>query len=174
MHRIKNIDPHKDTLAKIRTIAPMTGRVLDTSMGLGYTAIQAARTAQEVVTIELDPAVVEVSAQNPWSRELFSNPRITRMIGSAVDVIEDFEDGAFVRIMHDPPTVQLAGELYSGAFYRQLYRVLGRSGHLFHYIGDPKSVHGARYTPGVIRRLEEAGFRGIRKHPEAFGVVGYK
>ena len=47
MHRIKNIDPHRDTLNKIKAARP-SGQVLDTSMGLGYTAIQAARTSDHV------------------------------------------------------------------------------------------------------------------------------
>jgi hypothetical protein len=174
MHRIKGTDPRQDTLTKIKTIAPVTGSVLDTSMGLGYTAIQAARTADTVLTIELDPGVIDVAAQNPWSSELFTHPRITRMQGDAAALIQEMDDALFTRILHDPPTIQLAGDLYSGAFYRELYRVLKRSGRLFHYIGDPNSAHGARYTPGIMRRLEAAGFRGVSKRPEAFGVVGYK
>src|SRR5438309_6646031 len=76
MHRIKGIDPHEDTLRKLRTIAPVTGRVLDTATGLGYTAIEAAKSAAEVVTIELDPTVLEVARRNPWSQALFRNARI--------------------------------------------------------------------------------------------------
>lgn len=174
MHRIKNTDPMRDTAAKIKTIAPMMGRVLDTNMGLGYTAITAARTAQEVVTIELDPAVVEVAAQNPWSRELFTNLRITRIVGDSFDEVEAMEPGSFARIVHDPPTIQLAGDLYSAEFYRELYRVLESRGRLFHYIGDPDSSHGAKYTPGVIRRLEAAGFTRVTRRPEAFGVSAVK
>jgi predicted methyltransferase len=40
-------------------------------MGLGYTAIQAAQTALEVVTIELEPTVVEVCRLNPWSQSIY-------------------------------------------------------------------------------------------------------
>ena len=174
MHRIKNTDPMRDTQTKIRAIAPMTGRVLDTNMGLGYTAILAARTAQDVITIELDPAVVEVAGQNPWSRELFTNPRIRRVVGDSFDEVAAMETETFARIIHDPPTIQLAGELYSAEFYRELYRVCQRGGRLFHYIGDPKSGHGAKYTPGVIRRLEAAGFTHVTRRPEAFGVSAIK
>ena len=46
MHRIVDIDPMEDTLKKVATIAPLTGRVLDTATGLGYTAIEAAKTAE--------------------------------------------------------------------------------------------------------------------------------
>ncbi len=174
MHRIKNSDPQRDTQAKIKTIAPLIGRVLDTSMGLGYTAILAARTAAEVITIEIDPAVVEVASHNPWSRELFTHARIQRLLGDSAAIVPTLESESFARIIHDPPTIQLAGELYSGAFYRELYRLLQRGGRLFHYIGDPKSAHGAQYTPGVIKRLEAAGFQRVQKRPEAFGVSAIK
>ena len=46
MHRIKDVDPMQDTLKKMRTIAPLLGRVLDTTTGLGYTAIEAAKSAE--------------------------------------------------------------------------------------------------------------------------------
>lgn len=173
MHRIKDTDPHKDTLSKIKAITPVTGEVLDTTMGLGYTATQAAKTANHVTTIELDPTVVEVCRCNPWSQALFDNPNITRKIGHAWDVIEDFEPERFARIIHDPPMFSLAGELYSADFYRELLRVLKGNGRLFHYIGDPKSKSGGGVTRGVIRRLKEVGFRRVKPYPRAFGVVAY-
>jgi predicted methyltransferase len=174
MHRIKGIDPHRDTLLKIATIAPVTGRVLDTCTGLGYTAIEAAKTAEQVVTIELDPMVLEVARVNPWSRSLFENPCIQQLVGDSFEEILDFEDGAFARIIHDPPRFSLAGELYSGAVYRHLFRVLKQRGRLFHYIGDPNSRSGRNVTRGVVRRLQEAGFSRIVRKPRAFGVVAYR
>ena len=68
----------------------------------------------------------------------------------------------------------LAGELYSGEFYRHLYRVLARKGRLFHYIGDLESRSGRNVARGVVRRLQEAGFSRVVRRPEAFGVVAYK
>jgi hypothetical protein len=174
MHRIQGTEPYRDTLAKVHTIAPLVGRVLDTCTGLGYTAIQAARTAELVVTIELDPAVLEVARLNPWSAALFGDRRIVQVIGDAYDEIESLEDGVFSRIMHDPPMFSLAGDLYSGAFYRQLWRVLRRSGRLFHYIGDLDSRSGRNVAKGVVRRLQEAGFSSIVRRPAAFGVAAYK
>jgi hypothetical protein len=174
MHRIKGTHPQKDTQAKIKAVTPITGRVLDTCTGLGYTAIEAARTAEHVVTIELDPTAQEMARLNPWSRSLFDNPKITQIIGDACEVVPSFEDGAFSCILHDPPTLSLAGELYSGEFYRECWRVLRRSGKLFHYIGDPDSKSGARTTRGVIRRLQEAGFTRVVPKPQAFGVAAYK
>jgi predicted methyltransferase len=174
MHRIKGIDPHADTLRKIKTIGPMLGRVLDTATGLGYTAIEAAKTATDVVTIELDPAGLEVARLNPWSRALFTDRKITQMIGDAFDVVQTFENESFSRILHDPPMFSLAGHLYGGEFYRQMFRILKRKGRLFHYIGDLESTSGRNIVRGVIRRLQESGFTRIVRHPEAFGVVALK
>lgn len=174
MHRIKDTDPHQDTLSKIKAAAPVTGEVLDTTMGLGYTAVAAAQTADHVTTIELDPTVLEICRRNPWSQELFDNPKITRLIGDAFDVIETFADGRFHRILHDPPTFSLAGHLYAADFYRQLHRILRPKGRLFHYVGDPQSKSGSSVTRGVVRRLQEAGFSCIKPAPDAFGVVAFK
>ncbi len=171
MHRIKGVNPHEDTLRKIKTIAPLRGRVLDTATGLGYTAIEAAKTATEVVTIELDPAGLEVARLNPWSRPLFTDPKIKQVVGDAYEEVPKFADRSFARIIHDPPMFSMAGELYSGAFYKQLYRVLKPNGRLFHYIGDLESASNRSLVPGIMRRLKEAGFKRVTRHNEAFGVV---
>jgi len=174
MHRIKDTDPHQDTLEKIRAIKPLVGQVLDTATGLGYTAIEAARIAEHVTTIELDPAALKVCRLNPWSQELFDNPKITQMIGDSFDVVAEMDAGRFTRVIHDPPAFSLAGDLYSGKFYRELNRVMRNRSILFHYIGDPESKSGRSITAGVIRRLEQAGFRQVRRAPRAFGVVAVK
>ncbi|HEY7091702.1 MAG TPA: methyltransferase domain-containing protein [Ktedonobacterales bacterium] len=174
MHRIKDIDPWADSQTKMTTLAPVSGRILDTATGLGYTAILAARTAEEVVTIELDPAALEIAAMNPWSRELFTRPNIRQLTGGATEILPTLEDSSFTRILHDPPMITIAGDLYGEAFYRELWRVLQRGGHLFHYIGDPQSASGRRTTAGVIRRLQSAGFTRVTRRPEAFGVLAQK
>ena len=174
MHRIKGTNPYLDTLSKIKTIAPVRGRVLDTATGLGYTAIEAAKTAAHVVTIEIDPVAQEIARLNPWSQALFDNPKIMQIIGDSVEEVERFESESFSCIIHDPPTLSLAGELYSGAFYKQAFRVLKYNGRMFHYIGDPDSKIGARLTKGVVRRLQDSGFTRITHQPQAFGVVAYK
>jgi hypothetical protein len=175
MHRIKDTDPHKDTLEKIRAAKP-AGNVLDTCTGLGYTAIEAARLASvsHVTTIELDPAALQICRANPWSQALFDNPRITQIIGDSFDEVQTFPDGSFTRIIHDPPYLSLAGDLYSLDFYTELHRILSQRGRLFHYIGDPESKSGRSTTAGVIRRLEQAGFRHIERAPRAFGVTAMK
>ncbi|GCE10789.1 class I SAM-dependent methyltransferase [Tengunoibacter tsumagoiensis] len=174
MHRIVDIDPMEDTHKKIATIAPMVGRVLDTATGLGYTAIEAARTAEQVVTIELDPGAQTIARQNPWSQSLFTNPKIQQLMGDSYELVPTFESDSFSRIVHDPPVFSLAGELYSRVFYQELYRVLKKGGRLFHYIGDLNSKSSGTVTRGALKRLQEAGFSRVVRHPEAFGVVAYK
>ncbi len=173
MHRIKDTDPHRDTLSKIKAAAP-TGQVLDTTMGLGYTAIEAAKTAAHVTTIELDPAVIAVCRLNPWSQALFDNPKITLRQGDAFDKITTFADSSFSQVIHDPPVFSLAGELYGLEFYRELVRVLKPRGRVFHYIGDPHSKSGKNVTRGVIQRLQQAGFQRVALRPQAFGVVAHQ
>jgi predicted methyltransferase len=174
MHRIKDTDPWTDSEAKIAAASPVVGDVLDTATGLGYTAILAARTAASVVTVELDPTGLEIARQNPWSRDLFANPKIRQIVGDVSEEIKVLPTGAFRRVLHDPPTFRLAGELYSRDFYRQVHRVLRPGGTLFHYVGDPTSALGKRTTAGVIRRLGEAGFRRVERRPEAFGVLAQR
>jgi predicted methyltransferase len=174
MHRIVDIDPMQDTRKKIATITPIVGRVLDTATGLGYTAIAAAKTAEQVVTIELDPGAQEMARLNPWSRGLFENPKIQQLMGDAYELVPAFGDESFDRIIHDPPVFSLAGELYSGVFYRELYRILKRGGRLFHYIGNLESKSSGTVVRGALKRLQEAGFTRVVRRPEAFGVVAYK
>jgi predicted methyltransferase len=171
MHRIKGTDPVADTEAKLATIRPIVGRVLDTTTGLGYTAIGAARGARSVTTIELDPAVLEIARANPWSAALFDEPRIEQLVGDAAEVVPGLADGAFDVVVHDPPAFALAGQLYSGAFYRELHRVLRPGGRLFHYVGKLDGRAGTRVGAGVVRRLRDAGFEPVTPRPEAYGYV---
>ncbi len=174
MHRIKDTDPHHDTLAKIKAASLSRGCTLDTCTGLGYTAIEAAKVADEVITIELDPAAQTVARLNPWSQTLFANPKITQIIGDVVEEVERFYDASFARIVHDPPMFALGGDLYSGDFYAELFRILKPGGKLFHYIGDLNSSSGSRVSRGVVERLKRSGFRQVTPRPEAFGLVTAK
>lgn len=174
MHRIKDSDPHRDTLAKIKALSPSSGSVLDTATGLGYTAIELAKTAQHVITIELDPAAQEMCRANPWSQALFDNPKIEQRIGDSFEIVPTCAPNSFDAILHDPPTMSLAGDLYSLEFYAELWRVLRHGGKLFHYIGDPDSKFGASMTRGVTERLKQAGFKRVKPAPQAFGVLAFK
>jgi uncharacterized protein len=171
MHRIKDVEPWLDTKLKLEAAGRVNGlKVLDTTTGLGYTAIQAADKGAQVLTVEIDPAAIEIAKFNPWSQKLFDNPNIELKIADILELIKEF-DNQFDVIIHDPPTFKLSGELYSEDFYRKLYKALKRGGRLFHYIGDPESEHGSLITKGVVSRLKQAGFSRIDFKPKAFGVL---
>ena len=174
MHRVKDTDPHQDTLAKLRAAAPRGRRVLDICTGLGYTAIAAAEVAEAVITIELDPATEAIVQRNPWSQALLTHPRIARVFGDACQEVPHLETASFSRVIHDPPAFALAGELYSANFYAELYRVLKPGGRLFHYLGDLRSPSGSRLWRGVAERLRRVGFQQVTPKPEAFGMVASK
>jgi predicted methyltransferase len=102
--------------------------------------------------VQVEPAALEVARLNPWSRSLFGNPKITQVVGDVIDEIEGFDDEMFDRIVHDPPAFNLAGDLYSGTFYRELFRVLCRGGRMFHYVGGLESRSGHAVVKGEMRR----------------------
>jgi predicted methyltransferase len=136
--------------------------VLDTCMGLGYTAIAAAKNPEvrAVVTCEVSPAVVSLSRWNPFSAALWDkNDRITLMEGNIAELINTFDGGTFSFIIHDPPRFSHAPELYSLAFYKELYRVSDRDARIFHYVGSVGKEKGRRIDREVSQRLMEAGFR---------------
>jgi predicted methyltransferase len=174
MHRFKNITPLKAALAMVEPVLPIHGKILDTATGLGYTTIIASKTASVVFTIELCPVAQEMALVNPWSQPLFNNPNISRIMGDSFEEIGKFEDNSFDAIIHDPPTMALAGDLYSWEFYKQALRVLQERGRMFHYIGDPNSAAGSKVTKGVVKRLHDAGFKKVIPLEKAFGVVAYK
>jgi predicted methyltransferase len=171
MHRIRDVAPDEGAARMVRALGKLHGRVLDTTTGLGYAAIAAARGASEVVTIEVEPTVRELARQNPWSRELFESKKLTLLEGDSAQLLPTLEPGSFSAIIHDPPAINLAGELYSTTFYGSLLRALTRNGKLFHYIGDANSASGGRTTRGVVKRLHEAGFSRVTILKDTFGVL---
>ena len=176
MHRTKDVNPLQDTRNKVNAVKPREGEtVLDTCMGLGYTAIESARRGAYVITVEKDPHVLELARINPWSRELFTGGRVQVIQGDAFEVVKRFNDESFDVVIHDPPRFSLAGHLYSEEFYRELYRVLKPGGRLFHYVGNPgKKYRRKDLQRGVMERLRKAGFVGVRRVEEALGVVARK
>ncbi|WP_297437848.1 methyltransferase domain-containing protein [Thermococcus sp.] len=176
MHRTKDTPPLRDTLSKVDAVKPRDGEtVLDTCMGLGYTAIEASKRGAYVITIEKDPHVLELARINPWSRELFTGGKIQIIQGDSFEVVRKFNDETFDVVIHDPPRFSLAGHLYGEEFYRELYRVLKPGGRLFHYVGNPgKKYRRKDLQKGVMERLRRVGFTGIKKVGEALGVVAGK
>lgn len=173
MHNIAGTSPWSDAVRKVKLADVRRGlAVLDICTGLGYTAINSALRGGYVVSIEKDVNVIRMAEYNPWSRGL-ATPLIELIRGDAVEVVQDLPDEAFHRIIHDPPRFALAGELYSEAFYRELYRVLRSGGVMFHYTGGPRKHAGVKFQAGVVRRLRSSGFHILRVLKN-YGVVAAK
>ena len=176
MHRVSGTDPLHDTIAKVSAARVRRGDiVLDTCMGLGYTAIHSVkRGAVRVLTVEVDNNVIEISRLNPWSWDL-EDPRITIVHADVTDLVRDLESEEFTKVIHDPPRItKTTGELYSLEFYRQLYRVMKRGGILFHYTGEPGRKHGANFPGRIAGKLKRAGFRILRYDRRALGLIARK
>lgn len=163
MHVTKEMTPMQDTMKKIECIAPLRGIVLDTCMGLGYTAIMASKQADFVFTCEKDENVLELAKMNPWSDELFSSKKISISNGDIFEKIAGFRPKMFDAVIHDPPRLALASHLYSLEFYSQLFRVLKANGKLYHYTGSPGSrQRNVNLAGNVSQRLKKAGFSSAK------------
>lgn len=174
MHRIVGITPWEDSLLKVKYARVKRGMsVLDICTGLGYTAITSLlRGAREVITIEIDECVLKIASYNPWSWRL-ANDKIKIILGDATEVVNDLESSSFDRVIHDPPTIAIAGELYSKEFYKELFRVLKKGGILFHYTGKPGHSRGVNISKGVANRLRQVGFQ-VKVVKSACGIVAFK
>ncbi|HII38746.1 TPA: methyltransferase domain-containing protein [Candidatus Micrarchaeota archaeon] len=175
MHQVVRRTPLEDAENKARLLAIRKGRkVLDVCTGLGYSALAAAKRGARVTTLEADENVLELAKLNSASKELFANPAVRIVPGNAFESINDFDDGEFDVVLHDPPRFSFAGELYSLAFYCELFRVLKPSGKLFHYTGMPGERRGKGIRQGVARRLAEAGFKKVVWNEQAQGFTAVK
>ena len=80
------------------------------------------------------------------------------------DEIKVFKSNMFDIVIHDPPRLSMATELYSFDFYKQVFRVLKNNGKLYHYTGSPGSKNRKINLIGnVSKRLKQAGFKNIEK-----------
>ncbi len=79
-------------------------------------------------------------------------------------------DETFDTVLHDPPNVKLNGNLYSLAFYKELYRVTKFGGLVYHFVGGGRiqREYKVDYSKGVEKRLSEAGFKDVRKSFRGF------
>ncbi len=163
----------QDTKDKVDFLNP-SGRVLDTCMGLGYTAILTAQRASQVITFEKDENVLFLAKLNPVSGALFSLPNIKIEKNDVVEGIKGFPPDYFDCILHNPPTFRLAPELYSHSFYRQLLRTLKIDGRLFHYTPFYKIRQGYNFAQKIAKNLKETGFRVLEISYQRRGILCQK
>lgn len=175
MHRTEEIVPWEDAKQKVKALGNIKGKtVLDICTGAGYTAIHSLRGgAKKVITIEKDRNVLEITEYNPWSEELAAG-NITIILDDATRYIRKISEETIDVIIHDPPRLARAGELYGTQFYEELYRVLKTSGKLYHYTGRPgyKKRH-VNLLRTVAKRLQQVGFK-TKIYQDLLGVIAIK
>jgi predicted methyltransferase len=176
MHRFKTISPKLSAELMVKEISPISGRVLDTCAGLGYTAILCAgkETVNEVITFEIDENVLRIAEHNPYSNELFSNPKIKLFRESVFDGIKKLPSNSFDRVLHDPPTLSFAPNLYSAEFYEELLRVMKPKAILYHYCPNPGKTKGRTYYLTILKKLKEAGFINTKYNEKSSGIRAEK
>ena len=158
------VSPYADAERKVQLIEPRGKRILDTCGGLGYFAGWCLHgQAAHVDSYEKNPDVIWLRGLNPWSPgsawSRDGQGALTLTGGDIVAAIARLPAESVDAVLHDPPRFGTAGELYSGAFYGELARVLRRAGRLFHYTGTPNKLTSGRDVPyEVATRLRRAGF----------------
>ncbi|MFN8563811.1 MAG: spermine synthase [Anaerolineae bacterium] len=174
MHRIKNTDPHRDTLSKIKAARP-AGRGARYVDGLGP-AVRRARTSNHVVTIERQTQRWSKSPARTPGRAGVRQPAHRAALPGRQRRIDRDLRRQIVLLHHPRPADHPACRGF--VLRRVLPRVVPHPqarGRLFHYIGDLDSPSVSRIVrSGVVERLGAAGFRDVKRRPEAFGVVAQK
>ena len=175
MHQTKRRLPFEESRSKAEQVVRKGDVVLDTCGGLGYTAYWAARLgASKVMSVELEEEVLQLRQLNPWLPPGQETRRIGMVRGDVAEFVRELRSDSVDSIIHDPPRLSMAGELYGSAFYRELERILKPGGRLFHYVGSPGGRYRGRNIPGgVARRLGEAGFR-VEPRDRLLGFVAWK
>jgi len=162
--------------AMAASLKPVQGKVLDSCFGQGYAALELAKQpgVEKVWSFEKDSNVLEIARVNEVSKTVFENPKVLVQNKPIEEALLEFPAGFFDAVFHDPPSIRIAGELYSQEFYCLLFKALRKGGKLFHYVGSPGKKSGKDYTKGIIERLKKAGFKKVLEVPKALGLLALK
>jgi predicted methyltransferase len=158
---------------------PSKGRhiVLDTCMGLGYTAIEASKRkgVKIVITCELSDAVITLSKWNPLSDPVWDpKGKIMPVREDVSKLVKEYDEDTFDFIIHDPPRFSHAPELYSTVFYKELYRICKKGARIFHYVGSVGKKKGRNIEKDTAKRLAEAGFKKLKYTKRLQGIFASK
>lgn len=169
VHMHRGDEPPEKTANRMANLLHLShgAVVLDTCTGLGYAALALSEKAAKVTTVEKSKQVLDlVALHNPT---VFEKKNIEVIHNDVCEMITQLPDKSFDAVLHDPPRFSMAGELYSGVFYKELHRVLKNNGKLFHYTGKPGANSGKNLLKGIKQRLQDAGFKKIEWQEEALG-----
>ncbi len=172
--KISGTSMHKKEFLEQIKRDKLKGIVLDSGTGLGYSSIIASKTAEKVITIEIDKNVAEIAKLNPYSQELFTNKNIKRIIGNVVEEIKKFSNKEFNNIIFDAGTVKGSEDFFSLNNYKEAFRVLKSRGKLYHYLPKHQIKRGRDFASEVISRLKTAGFRRTYRNKDGSYIIAEK
>lgn len=175
IHRLEGTRPWEDAIQKVSLARIEKGaKVLDLCTGLGYTAIASIMSgASEVWTVEKDVNVLRMAEANPWSKGL-EDARIVKVLGDVSKVVPELSDRGFMAIIHDPPSITQAPELYAAELYEEMYKLLEGGGRLVHFVGPTISrTRGMDLIQAISKRLRSIGFT-VKVDKELMGIVATK
>jgi len=104
MHLVKDYPNPLQYAKEIVKTIKFTGKetVLDTCSGLGYWAIETAKKVNKIITCEKSKEVIKLAKLNPYSKDLFTNPKIVQKNKSCFDYIKTLDKDSIDIVMHDP------------------------------------------------------------------------
>ncbi|HLC72140.1 MAG TPA: methyltransferase domain-containing protein [Candidatus Nanoarchaeia archaeon] len=169
--QISGTSMHKQPFVERVQKEQLRGNVLDAGTGLGYTAMEAAKTAKHVTTIEHDPTVMELQKLSLWSQELFTRKNITLLEGDVTQLVRNAPKESFDNIIYDAGTPRSSGLFFSTEHYAETYRVLKRNGKLYHYLPRPQIEQGRDFAKAIIQRLEELRFTLLERNEKDCYII---
>ena len=172
--QISGTSMHKQPFVERIAKEQLRGNVLDAGTGLGYTALEAAKTAKRVTTIEHDPTVIELQKLSPWSQELFTRKNITILEGDVTLFVKNAQRESFDNVIYDAGTPRSSGLFFSTEHYAETYRALKRNGKLYHYLPRPQVEQGRDFAKAVIARLEELRFTLLERNEKDCYIIVQK
>ena len=150
------------------------GFILDSGTGLGYSSIILSKTADKVITVEIDENVIEMAKLNPYSKDLFSNKKIKRIIGNICEEIKKFKNNEFNFVVLDGGSVKGSEEFFSLENYKEVFRVLKSNGKLYHYVPKHQIKRGRDFATEIVSRLKKLGVHKIFRDEEGSYLIARK
>ncbi|MDP9496226.1 MAG: polyamine aminopropyltransferase [Actinomycetota bacterium] len=173
-------DEHRYTEALVHPVlarGPRRVLVLGGGDGLAAREVLRSPSVQELVQVELDPAVLELAGGRlaELNRRALQDPRVRVVVGDAFTWLREHSGAPFDAVvvdLPDPDTLAL-GRLYSVEFYGLATRVLAPRGLLGVQAGSPYATPAAYWR--TVSTLQAAGLHTSPYHVDvpSFGDWGF-
>jgi len=168
------VHPAATRLAKISKVLVLGG-----GDGLALRELEKYKEIEQIVLVDLDPAMVRLGRTDPTLRKLnadsFANPVVKVIHDDAFEFVENTQMGPFDLVIVDLPDPhhESLAKLYSVTFYQGLMRVVAKGGLVAAQLGSPFFANRTYWSS--ISSLETAGWQ-VRPYfvdVPSFGIWGF-